>query len=114
MRNRDCAYCFSQIPLPRGPLEVSNDLVPSNAANEPGELLSFPNVSTANLFKDDTETLLVEIIRERGITNLPADDTHYDKVITLDQFNLSLVIARPNAADELRSYVSNSYSHGFH
>jgi hypothetical protein len=114
MRDGDRIFCFSQTPLPRGPLEVSNDLISSNAANEPGEFLSFSNVSTANLFKDDTEALLVEIIRERGVTDVPADDTHYDKVITLDQFNLSLLIARSNAADELRSSISNSYRHGFH
>jgi len=115
-RMRDRVYIFSssQITLLRGALEVSNDLVPSHAANEPGELFRIPNVSTADLFKDDTEALLIEIISERGVTNFPANYTYYDRTITLDQFNLSLLIARPNSADELRSSVSLAYSHGFH
>jgi hypothetical protein len=113
MRDRDCIFSFSQIPLPRGALEVFNGLVPSHAANEPGELLRFPNVSAADLFKDDTEALLIEIISERGGANFPANNTHYDRTITLDQFNLSLPIARPNAADEFRYSVNLAYSHGF-
>jgi hypothetical protein len=114
MRDRDCIVSFSHIPLPHGALEVFNDLVPGHAANEPGELFRFPNVSTADLFKDDTEALLVEIISERGVTNVPADYTHYDRTITLDQFNLCLLIARLNTADEFRSSYSLAYSHGFH
>jgi hypothetical protein len=114
MRDRVCIFSFSQIPLPRGSLEVFNDLVPCHSANEPGELLRFPNFSTSDLFKDDTEALLVEIIRERSGANFPANYTYYDRAIAFDQFNLSLLIARPNAADELRSSVRYAYSHALH
>src|SRR5262245_21860913 len=103
MRDRGCIFSFSQIPLPSCTLEVPNNLVPSHTANEPGELLRFPNVSTTDLFKDNTEALLIEIISERCGANIPANYTHYDRTITLDQFNLSLPIARPNTADKFRS-----------
>jgi hypothetical protein len=100
--------------VPRRALEVLYDLVSGHPTNKTGEFLRLPNVSLSDLFKDNAEGFLIEIFRERSVPNFSADDAHYDTVIALDQFSLSLPISAPNAADETGPAASLIHSHGFH
>jgi hypothetical protein len=98
MRNRYGFFDFGLIFLARGAAEVINDKVPGHAANESGEPLRLSNISPSNLFKDDAEAFLVDVLSGHRVTDYPANDDHYAKAITLDKFSLRLPVAFSNAA----------------
>jgi hypothetical protein len=111
---RHSFFSFSQTFLTHGVPEVLNDKVSGYTANESGELLRFSNVSPSDLFKYHPQGFLVEVIDARGVTNASANDNHYGATVTLNQLGLGLLIALPNAADEIRSAAGFIYGWNFH
>jgi hypothetical protein len=93
---------------------VLNDPVSGHTTNEPGEFLRLSNVAFSDLFKDNAEGFLIEIIRDSRIPNFSADNAHYDTFVALDQFSLSLPITAANADDEIRPVAGLIHSHSFH
>src|SRR5262245_15494666 len=91
-------FDFDHSFLTRGAAEIVNDEVPGHAANESGETLRLSNISLPNLFKDDAEDILIDVLSDRRVTNFPADDNHYAPAITLDQFGFRLPVACSDAA----------------
>jgi hypothetical protein len=98
MRKRCSFFDFGQAFPSRGAAEVINDKVSGHAANESGEPFRLSNISLPDLFKNDPEGFLIEVLSDRGVTNFPADDGHYATAITLDQFGFCLPIAGSDTA----------------
>jgi hypothetical protein len=89
--------------------EVINDKVSGHTANESGELLRFSNISLSDFSKYDPQGLLAKVINDRSVANSPTNDNHYIANVTLDQLGLGLLIAFPNAADEMSSITGFIY-----
>jgi hypothetical protein len=105
---------LSQTLLPRGTLEIFDHPVSGHTADETGEFLRLSNASVSNLFQDDAEGLLIEIISDGGVSDFPADDACYEEIIGFDQFGLGFPITSLNAADEISPAANLTYSHGSH
>jgi hypothetical protein len=72
MRKRHGFFDFGHTFLTGGAAEVINGEVSGHAANESGEPLRLSNISLPDLFKNDAEGFLVEILSDRYVTNFPA------------------------------------------
>src|SRR5262245_8143143 len=90
---------------PRGAAEVFGNQVSGYAANEPGETLRFSNLSPPDLFKHDSEGLLIKVISDSSGANFPANDAHNATIVTLDQLGLGLFIVGLQPAEHLCSVV---------